>query len=145
MKTRKGITTCIVYDCPNEPYLGGRCKEHYEEDQQKRESRESALHLLHLGMVDDQILTNNELKKKFQRISPWWKEVCFVINNHMATDKLSIVDANGLNELCISAAREIVEAERSFRTGDQIDDLPFSCLDRLMERIDELENKIKGS
>jgi hypothetical protein len=137
--------TCIIDDCLNEPHLGGRCKEHYEEYRQQKELRDSALHLLGFGMVDDQILTNDELKNKFQRVSLWWQRVCFVEIGNKSTHQLSIADAKDLHPLCISAAKEIVEAERSFRTGEQIDDLPFSCLGWLLERIDELENKIKGS
>ncbi|MGA3286352.1 MAG: hypothetical protein ABSD46_02885 [Bacteroidota bacterium] len=105
------------------------------------ELRNDAINVLHTGAVDGRLPDNPTLRKELLHLCKWWQRACSVVQNHRDTNLLSVTDANDVIALSISASKEILEAERAFRSGEQIDDIPSIKRSWAVERMQELEDK----
>jgi hypothetical protein len=77
---RRKKRECRLMYCHEEPYLGGLCIRHHEEDHRKSMLRNAALDALHTGLIDGQLSEDLELREELVRIRRWWSKACDAVN-----------------------------------------------------------------
>ena len=110
---------CRRSDCTNLPHLGGLCKQHHEEDIEKREKRKVATAALTSQAIDGRLADNPELRTEMARLSKWWHRACDSIRAERM-DEILQDEAEYAMEWCISLAQELVKAERAHRLGESM-------------------------
>lgn len=114
----KGLPKCRHKNCLVRPYLGGLCRDHYEEDEKKSRLRRDAIIALQSATVDDVGLTDNALKQELYQLQEWWFRAADVLKYGMTVDFMPSDEAQYAQEWCISLAIDIVQAERTARNGE---------------------------
>ena len=95
--------TCFVSRCDEPPYLGGRCKEHYDEDKRKQQERRDAVEVLNNSGVDGTYPTDKSLRQLLSDIQKWWSRA----HSAMAygrTDSVLRDEAEYAAEWCVALA-----------------------------------------
>lgn len=114
---RKVTRRCRAAGCDELPYLGGLCERHHKEDKATARRRNDAIQLLHLSIIDSEPLRNSELREELTKLQSWWSRACLALQSQRP-DPVLQDEADYVIEWCISLAQEIVDAERSARTGN---------------------------
>lgn len=109
--------TCLRENCSNDPYLGGLCQRHHEEDLSHRQLRNDALQALHKGIIDGKIPISQDIHKELKRLHLYWDRVCNVVQAQRGTDTMPLEEADYATEWCIALAQEIVKAQRELAAG----------------------------
>ena len=109
---------CANQGCSKIPYLGGLCKEHYEEKAEKERRRDGAVNALHTATIADRLPENLELRDELFRLRNWWDRACNAVNYNRRDEVLGD-EAEYAIEWCIALAQEIVDAEIAFRAGNR--------------------------
>jgi hypothetical protein len=118
MKGKKFV--CVKSGCTNEPYLGGLCRRHHDEDEVRRRLRSEALTALHSGTVDGELPKYSRLQDELERLQVYWNRVCTVVQTQRGTVAMPLDEADYATEWCITLAEEIVKAEHQIAKGQAI-------------------------
>jgi len=118
--TKRKLKTCTASRCEEPPYLGGLCKDHYEEWEDRRRREDAATQFLHSGVIDGRVLQHSELQDEFQQLSKWWGRVCQAVQTRRDTIHMPVEEADYAISWCTSIAQRIIEAEFAFRAGMEI-------------------------
>jgi hypothetical protein len=114
MKKRKQI--CSSEDCYEEPFLGGLCKEHYEQEREERALRRAAMEALQTGTINGRRAERPELSEELEKIRKWWFRACSTVNYRLPDSVLGD-EAKYAVDWCIDLAEQIVATELAFRRG----------------------------
>lgn len=109
--------TCRASGCTEDPYLGGLCCRHHDEDERKRRLRQDALDALFHATIDGRLPDDPMLRSELSRLRIWWDRACDSVNYRRETTEMPLEEAQFAVEWCIALAQEIVEAERAIRVG----------------------------
>lgn len=137
--TKRKPRTCTKSRCEEPPYLGGLCKDHYEEWEDRRRREDAAVRFLHTGLIDGQLLQQPELRDEFQLLLKWWGRVCQVVQTRRGTIHMPIEEADYAISWSVSIAQRIIEAELAFRDGKEIPPLLRAQREPYWERFRNLE------
>ena len=107
---------CLERGCDRPPHLGGRCREHAEEEQAKQQRRDAAIECLHRGTVDGSVPANAEVREELDRLRTWWHAACTAVNTSRMHPVLQDEAEDSLS-WCISLAELLGDIERSSRSG----------------------------
>ena len=113
---------CSMLNCNRDALLGGLCKDHHDESEQRRLRREAALRALHAGVVDGKQIEDATLRDEFFRIRVWWFDVCRSIQNSRDVGHIPLDEAPYAVEWCISLVQEIIDADGAIRIGKRVSD-----------------------
>ena len=136
--------TCFVSRCDEPPYLGGRCKEHYDEDKRKQQERRDAVEVLNNSGVDGTYPTDKSLRQLLSDIQKWWSRA----HSAMAygrTDSVLRDEAEYAAEWCVALAWQIVRAERAFRAGQEPDYMLQHTSAWVFERFNNLQKGLMSN
>lgn len=111
---------CKEKYCQEHAYLGGLCERHYEEDKTETKARNDAIRTLHQGLIDDRPVQSEAFREELMRLRDWWSRACRAINDSR-TDPLLHDEADAAISWCITLTKEIIIAERAFRTNSSHD------------------------
>ena len=137
--TKRKLKTCTASRCEESPYLGGLCKDHYEEREDRRRREDAAVEFLHSGVIDGRLLQDSELQNEFQQLSKWWGRVCQAAQTRRDAIHMPIEEADYAISWCTSIAQRIIEAELAFRAGMEIPPLLKAQREPYWERFRNLE------
>ena len=104
---------CRAPDCALNPFLGGYCQVHFEEDQRREKRRDDAVTALHSGLVDGALPSGPELRAELDRLRVYWNRACQAVNTQRGTAAMPMDEAGYALKWCISLAQEIVEGQRA--------------------------------
>ena len=111
---------CRKSGCLSEPYLGGLCRNHHDEDEALRQLRADALTALHSSLIDGELPRHQHLRDELNRLQEYWSRVCSVVQTQRGTPVMPLDEAEYAIEWCISLAQEIVTAQRQVAEGRAI-------------------------
>jgi hypothetical protein len=103
--------------CSGALYLGGLCRLHYDEQQERDRKRRDSLNALHYGTVDGALPGDPMLRTELEKLRQYWSRVCSVLQTENGTPVMPLDEAPFAQEWCISLAEEIVSAQRSISAG----------------------------
>lgn len=112
--------TCRKSGCLKEPYLGGLCRTHHDEDEARRQLHDDALTALHSGVIDDELPSDQSLRDELNRLREYWSRICSVLHAQRGTPAMPLDEAKYATDWCISLAEEIVKAQRQVAAGKTI-------------------------
>jgi len=136
---------CRSTGCLQDPYLGGLCQRHFEEDEHNKKRREEAVAALHSGIVDGNIPTDQALRDDLRRICKCWDRACQVLHAGSGTGLMPVDEAEPATEWCIELAREIVEAQRALAAGKPMPASLAFTGDWVWERFRNLEAGLRSN
>lgn len=137
--TKQKAKQCAAPRCEEVPYLGGLCKEHYEEQESRRRRENAAVEFLHSRVIDGQPIQHPELREEFQDLSKWWDRVCRAIQTRRDVGNMPLDEADYAISWCTSIAQRIMEAELAFRAGKEISPMRKAEREPFWERFRNLE------
>jgi len=95
-------------------------------------------------MIDGTLPTNPELREHLGHVQRWWSRACDV-RNYDLHDPVLADEARFVIEWCISFARQIVDAERGLRCGQQPSHMLEYTAKNFYERLGNLEKGLKSN
>ncbi len=111
--------TCRHSGCDEEPYLGGLCRKHHEEDIRKRQRRDAALDVLHRSVIDGRLMEKPGLRDELRQVQRWWSKACLAVQQARTIAPLPFEEAEYAVEWCISLAQFIMDDELAYRAGKE--------------------------
>lgn len=111
---------CSNQYCNESPYLGGRCRKHSEEHQRKAKEESDAIHLLHHGKIDNEIISNPELQTEYLKLANFWRDVCSSANFQKDYGAVPLCDSDFAVSWCEIIAKEVIRDERQYRKNGNI-------------------------
>jgi hypothetical protein len=78
--------------------------------------RETAIELLHTGMLDRRIVESSALREELRCAQEWWHKACTAINEGRK-DPVLQEEAQFALEWCIGIAQKLIEQELAARNG----------------------------
>ena len=108
---------CRKYRCTNEPYLGGLCREHDEEEFLERERRSAALLTLETGGVEGRLPDNLDLRQELMQLRERFFRARSVLQAERGTESMPLDEAEYAIAWCFRLAHEIRVAEIGLRNG----------------------------
>ena len=97
----------------------GLCEKHHLKEEAARVAEDSALKALHISMLDGEYFKSEYIRSELSEIQNWWLRSCNSLN-YNAEDEVLQDEADAAMTWCISLAKELVNAERRYRNGDDI-------------------------
>ena len=137
--TKRKVKPCAAPRCEELPYLGGLCKEHYEEQESRRRQENAAVEFLHSRVIDGQLIQHPELKEEAQVLSKWWDRVCRAVQTRRDVTHMPLEEADFAISWCTSIAKRIIEAELAFRAGKEFSPMLKAEREPYWERFRNLE------
>jgi hypothetical protein len=139
MPRRKPPRTCIVDNCPEEPYRRGRCKSHHDESEREMARRNVAIDALNKSTVDDRLLDDLALREELYRLQKRWRDAQRVLESRRGTAAMPLDEAQYAVDWCITLAQEIVDADAALRSGQEVSYLFTHWRKEVWEQLDNLE------
>jgi hypothetical protein len=141
----KRKTVCLKFRCGNQPFMGGLCKQHFEEDKAKEARRDTALKALSNGLVDKELVKPGPLRQEFERVQKWWNETCDALNSSRQ-HKVLLDDTEYAASWCIGLAEEIIDAVREERAGKESNtEIRKYMRQRTWDRFENLEKGLMSN
>ena len=142
---RRRTLDCRSRGCENVVFMGGLCKDHFEESEIKRRRRRDAIDTLHRRIIDGQLPQNLILKDELASLCPWWDRACMAVNSRRSVDMLPFDEANDAVEWCISVAEGIIDQERTFRENGRFDPTAAAFRQWAWDRFAYLEKGLRSN
>jgi hypothetical protein len=136
---------CRASGCSRNPYLGGLCDVHEQEEQQIKQRRASARAALDSGAIDGDIPTDLALRDELWRLRRQWYLACQVVRENRGTSLMPVNEAEFATEWCIALAQEIVEAHRALAAGKPMPTSVASTGGWVWERFRNLEAGLRSN
>ncbi len=142
---KRAKRTCRQSGCSDDPYLGGLCRNHHEQDQSRRERRDDALTALRSGVIDGELPSDQALYDELRRLRVWWDRACMVAQGGHDTAVMPENEVDFVVEWCIELGQEIVQAQRAVAKGE-IRPLSLSLTSTwVWERLNNLESGLRSN
>jgi hypothetical protein len=119
--------------------VGGLCERHHAESLAAENLRRDALHALHRGMIEDELLANDELREELEQLQERWVRACDAVNSERSIPLMPLDEAKYAVEWCIALAQELVLAQRALDADKVIPSTLASTRRWVWERLHDLE------
>lgn len=137
--TKRKPRLCTAPRCEETPYLGGLCKEHYEEQECRRRKENAAVDFLHSRVIEGQVIQHAELKEEANDLFRWWDRVCRAVQARRDVGHMPFDEADYAISWCCSIAQRIIEAELAYRAGKEVSPMLKAEREPFWERFRNLE------
>jgi hypothetical protein len=107
---------CRRFRCKIPLYRSGFCELHFHEDQKNQARRDSALRVLHTGLIEGALPKNSTLTSELEDVRKWWDRVCRT-TNYGIEDKVLVDEVEYAAEWCIAIAQEIIDEGKVLNEG----------------------------
>lgn len=144
MSERKPLS-CRASGCAEVPFLGGLCRQHYDEADRRAQRRRAAIDALHTAVIDDRLPDDLALREELTRLRKWWDRACSAVQTKRDSALMPADEADYALEWCIALAQEIVDAERAARGGKKAEDTLACTRHWVWERFGNLEAGLRSN
>ena len=107
--------TCRKHRCEDEPYLGGLCRKHHDEQAELRRRDDDGRTLLDRYTVDGSVVGTQTLEEELDRIRQYWSDSCRAVQQQRDIGVIPLEEAEYAITWCIRIASGIVDDERAAR------------------------------